>query len=114
MKVWSPGTGLRQVLRRSFGQKDMAAIGAIHHSLGDIDSSAGNIGAVVHVRDFVYWTAVNTHPELEFRIIPKHFADFDRALHRRLRTVEKNQGHSISDRKPNQLSIPFREAELLS
>ena len=67
----------------------MAGISAIEHALSDVNACPGNIDAVVHVRDLVDGTAVNSHPHLNFRLVLERFHNFQRTTHRLLGGFEK-------------------------
>ena len=43
MQVRLPMTVLGEIFRDPFREKNMAGIAAIHHALGHVDSSSGNI-----------------------------------------------------------------------
>jgi hypothetical protein len=65
LQVRPPLAVLLEVLGYTFGKKDVPGIATIHYPLGDVDSAAGQVGPVVNIGDFVYWAAVNPHPQTE-------------------------------------------------
>ena len=46
-EVLRPLAVSREILRRALRDEDVAGIAAIHHALGDVDASAGDIGLLV-------------------------------------------------------------------
>ncbi len=56
---------------------------------------------------------MNSHSELQLRILFQPFADLDRAPHGRFWTIEKNERHPIANGKSNQLPCFFGTADLL-
>src|SRR5260370_42665336 len=59
MQERAPSRILFQVIRDALGKKNVTGISAIHYSLGDIDSSALEVGLLVQVSDLVDRPAVN-------------------------------------------------------
>src|SRR6266478_7622880 len=49
-------------------EKNMSRITAIHHPLGDVDASTGDVGLFVQISDFTDRPAVNTHSDSKFRM----------------------------------------------
>ena len=93
-----------QILGDPFGQEDVAAISAVHHTPGKIDSSPCNVCSIIYVANFIDRAAVNAHPKLQLRILFQLLADLNRTPHGRFGTVEENERHAIARGKPNQLS----------
>jgi hypothetical protein len=48
------------------------------------------------------WSAVDSHPNLQARMLFERAADLHRALHRRFRIGVKDQHHPIASWDPNQ------------
>ena len=74
--------GLTQVMQMSvpmaerfqvFGhvprKKDVPRIATIHHALGNVNSSAGNVRAAAHVDHATDRAAVHAHAQLELRML---------------------------------------------
>jgi hypothetical protein len=87
---------LAQVLRDMRGQKNMTSIAAIHHALRNIDSRAGYVRFLINIRDSVDRTAVNSHPNLDLRMISQCSANLERTANRFLRAPEENKRHPIA------------------
>src|SRR5947209_191575 len=68
VQEWLPVAVMFQVFSHVSGQKNMSGITAIHHSLRDVNSGAGNISLLIQIADFVNGSAVNTHPQPQPRI----------------------------------------------
>ena len=49
------------------GHENVPGVATFDHALGNIDSSAGDINAIVHIRDLIDRTAVNSHADLRSR-----------------------------------------------
>ncbi len=81
----------------------MAGVTAIQHPLGDIHTGAGDIDALIYVRDFVDRSAVHAHAHLHLQMGPQRFGDFQGALGRRLGVITKNQRHAVARREADQL-----------
>ena len=93
-------------------QKDVAGVAAIHHSLGDVDPGAGDIGLLVQIADLVNRTAVHTRADFQFWMTLQCLADFHGAENRRLRAVAKNQRDAVARRQAQKFSFRFRLFEL--
>jgi hypothetical protein len=61
VKIMLPAAILRKIIRHAFGKKDVPGIAAIHYSLRDVNPSAGNVGALVHILDLMHRSTVNAH-----------------------------------------------------
>jgi len=63
-----PMSVLLEIFGHTLRQQDVSGIPAIHYSLGDIDSDAGGVRAVVQIRHRADWPAMHTHAHPQFRI----------------------------------------------
>src|SRR5438045_5660740 len=79
-----------KVFRRVFGEKNVASVSAIHHSLRDVKTSAGEIGSFVYIHHATNWPAVNSHPKLQAGMFLERAANLHRALHWRFRVCVKD------------------------
>src|SRR5690349_9589448 len=102
-----------EVVRYMFGKENVSGIAAIHHPLRDVDSSAGNVRLLVEISDFINGSAMNAHPDFQFRMTLKRLADFQSAEHRRLGAVAKDQSATIARREAEQFAFCFGLFELL-
>ena len=59
----TPSRVLLQIVGDTFRKKNVTSIAAIHHSLRHIDASAGDIGLLVQIGDFVDGAAMNAHAD---------------------------------------------------
>ena len=57
----------------------MAGIAAIHHALSNVDSGSGNVRLLVEIGHFIDRTAVNSHADAKFWMVPQRFGNFDGA-----------------------------------
>jgi hypothetical protein len=57
---------------------------------------------------------VNSHPQLDARMILQRLANLQRTLGRLFRTVEENERHSIAGRHPDEFAPCFRCAKAFS
>src|SRR5438876_5698459 len=92
----------------------MAGVAAIEHALGDVNTCSGNIDAVVHIRDLVDGTTVNSHPYLNLRMVLECLRDFQRTMRRLLETFEEQQRHPIAGWQANEFVFRFGGAETIS
>ena len=69
MQLRLPLPVVLQIVGYMSGEKNVSRISAIHHPLGDINSSAGDICSIVNVSNLVHRSTVNTHPEFHSRTI---------------------------------------------
>src|SRR4030095_7805385 len=60
----SPLVVFFQIFGDVFKEQDVPRVGAIHHSLCDVDSSAREIGPFVYIHNSANGTAVDSHPNL--------------------------------------------------
>ncbi len=56
-------------------------------------------------------TAVNSHPQLDARMLLQGSANLSRAPYRFFRTVEEQQGHPVSRQHSSQFAAGFRNPE---
>ena len=64
MQMGTPLTILFQVVSHMFGQQNVSGIPAIHHSLRQVNSRPGYIGAIIHIGNAAYRTAMDSHAHL--------------------------------------------------
>jgi hypothetical protein len=100
-----------QVFRDVRGQKNMPGIAAIHHSLRNIYSRTGYVCFLVNINDSVDRTAVNSHPQLDARVIMQCPANLERTPGWFFRTVEENERHPITSRHSDEFASCFRGAK---
>ena len=105
---------LAEVLGNMRGEKNMPGIAAIHHSLRHVDSGTGYIHFLINIRDSVDRAAVNSHPQLDTRMILQRSADLERTPGRFFRTVEENERHPIAGWHSDEFASSFRSAESFS
>lgn len=91
----------------------MAGAAAIHHPLREIDSGAGDVGAIVHVLHLLDRTAVNADAQPNFGPILQRRADLQGAFERGFQVIEKDQRHTISRGQTKQFAFRLRGAETL-
>src|ERR1051325_4914751 len=65
------------------------------HALRDVEARAGEIGPFVYIDNAADWSAVDSHAELQARMLLERAADLHRALHSGFRARVKNQRHSV-------------------
>ena len=102
---------LAKILCHVRGQKNMSGIAAIHHSLRNIDPRTGYVRFLINIRDSVDRTAVNSHPQLDVRMILQCSANLERTPGRFFRTVEESKRHPIAGRHPYEFAPRFSSAE---
>src|ERR1700730_14203201 len=98
VKISAPFRVLLQIASDALGEKDVSSIATIHHSLRDVDASAGNVRLCVQVSDFVDGTTVNSDADAKLGMIFECFADFQRAQHWCLRIISENERATITGR----------------
>ena len=59
---------LFQIIGHMLGEQNVSGVAAIHHALRDVDARAGDVGLFVQIGDFIDRAAVNSHPDLKFRM----------------------------------------------
>ncbi len=89
---------LPEIVRHPLRKKNVTGIAAIHHPLRQVDPRAGDVAAPAHIGHFTHRPAVHPHPHRNLRVRLERLRDLERALRRFLRTVPKDQRHSISGR----------------
>src|SRR6202008_2839397 len=100
-----PSPEMFQIISHVFRQQDVPRIAAIHDSLGHVDSGAGDVGAATDIDYFADRPAVNTHPYQNLRVRFEFLPDFERAPRWFLRTIAKDQRHSIASRETNEFFV---------
>src|SRR5207248_2766765 len=86
MQKWSPLLVFFKIFSDMFRQKNVAGVATIHHSLGQVDPSAGHVRPFVHINHTTDRSAVNAHPDLQALIVLERAADLKGALRRFLGT----------------------------
>ena len=98
MQMWPPSSVLLEIFRDSLRQQDMTGITTIHQSLGEINPHPSRIDPVVDVGHRAHWPAVHAHPDRQIAMVSQNAADFHGTLDRLLRTVIKDERHSVAGR----------------
>ena len=80
-------------------QKNMTRITTIHHSLGKIDSSAGNVRSFIDILYVGDRPAVDPHSHAKVRVIFQRLADLQCTADRRLRIIAKNERTTVAGRQ---------------
>ena len=112
VQEWSPTLVFFQVLGDMLGQQNVAGIPAIHHSLRQVDPSAGDVGPFVYIDHAAHRSTVDSHPQMQARLFLEEAADLYRALRRGLRAGVKHQGHAIAGRNLKQASCSIGSSKL--
>ena len=73
----------------------MSGIAAVHQPLRHIDSYSGDVALLVDIGDLIHRPAVDSHPQLQFRVLAQLATDLQRTAHRRIHARKKGQHHSI-------------------
>ena len=107
VEVRLPVPVLGQIVRYMFGQKNMPGIAAIQNPLRDVDSRPCHVCFLVNIGHSINRAAVNSHPQLDVRMLLQRFADLERTSHRFFRAMEEKEGHSVSGRHSNQFPSFF-------
>src|SRR6516165_1142958 len=94
----SPVSIVSQVFREVFGEQNMTGIATTHDPLRHVNSSPGEIGLIVNIRDRIDWAAVNAHAQFELWTALQFLADFERAFNWRFGIVGKDEHHSVAGR----------------
>ena len=63
MQQWAPLLVFFEIFGDMFGEKNVTGVAASHHPLRHVDSSAGNVCALVHVDDPADGSAVHAHSQ---------------------------------------------------
>ena len=72
----SPVSIVFQVFGEMFREENMSGIPAIHDALRHVNSSPGEIGLIVHIRDWIDRATVNAHAYFKFRVALQRLTDF--------------------------------------
>ena len=91
----------------------MTGVAAVHHALGDIDSGARDVGAIIDIQNFINGTAVDSHAQTKFRMSCQFAANFQRAPDRRFRIIKENKRDTVARWQPAQFTGCFGGVELL-
>src|SRR5438093_777592 len=113
VQVTTPVAVLFEILGHMFRDENVTRVTAVHHPLRDVDARAGDVGATTHVHHATDWSAMNSHPQLELRMFLHRAANLQRTLHRRFRSVVKNQRHAVSTGHSNEATVCLRRAEVV-
>jgi hypothetical protein len=89
----------------------MPCIAAIQNPLGDVDPGSSKVCLVVHIGDSVDRATVNSHPNLNVRMISQYSADIQRASHRLFRAAKEEKRHPVSRRHSTEFAACFRRAK---
>jgi hypothetical protein len=79
-----------EVFRNMAGKKNVTCVTAIHHSLRDVNSRAGDIGLLIKIADFIDRTAVNAHAHAQLGMAFQRLRNLHRAQDWRFSTVAKD------------------------
>jgi hypothetical protein len=60
----------------------VTSIAAIQYPLRYVHPRSGDVRFVVHIRHSIDWAAVNSHPQLNVRMILQRFANLECTSHR--------------------------------
>jgi hypothetical protein len=96
MQEWPPLLVFFKIFSDVSRQKNVAGVATIHHSLGQVDPSAGHVRPFVHVHHTTDRPAVNAHPDLQALIVLQRPADLKGRLRRLLGTPIEHQRHAIA------------------
>ena len=101
-----------EILGDMLREENVSGIPAIHHPLRRVKTSTGKIWTIIHVHHSAHWSAVNSHAQLEMRMLLERAADLYRALRGRFRTCVKHQSHPIAGRNLKQAVRSFGALQL--
>ena len=90
----------------------MAGIAAIHHPLSDVDSGSGNVRLLVEIGHLVDRTAVDSHSDAKFRMIPERVGNLNRAKDGHFQ-VAKDERAAVTGRQTEEFSFGFGSAKLV-
>src|SRR5207253_3624510 len=96
----------------TFGKENVPSISAIHHSLRDVNPSAGDIGSAVNINQFVDRAAVDSHPDTQFGLRFQPLAQFQGTSSRGFWTSPKDQCHAVASRQTNELAFRVGDLDL--
>ena len=111
VQIRLPMPVLSKIVGNMFGHENVPCVAAIEHALGDIDSSARDINAIIHVRDLINRTTVNSHPNLKSRRGAQFLCDLQGTAHRLFEVFEKQQRHAIAHGQSDEFIFRFSRAE---
>ena len=113
MQMGLPMLILLQILGDMFRKQNVSGISAVHHPLRHVNSGAGNVRPFVDINDTADRPAVHTHSQWQIGMCFQRAANVQRTFQRRLRTVVKNQRHSVSGRNLDELPLGFRTPKFI-
>src|SRR6266568_7732790 len=96
MQERSPLFEFFEVLGDVLGKENVPGVAAIHHSLSNVKTGAGEIGPFVYIHHPANGTAVDSHPKLWTRMFLERAAELNRALRRRFRTGVEDQRYAVA------------------
>jgi hypothetical protein len=91
-----------------FRQKDVTGIATVHHPLRDVHPSASDVCPIIDIRNLIDRTAVNSHPQLNTRMISQCLAYLQRTARWLFRTTVKQERHPVTGRHSGKLAACFR------
>src|SRR5262252_10730890 len=89
MQVWLPMRIFLQIVSYVLRHQDVSGVAAIHDPLRNIYAGAGHVRFSGCVDDSADWSTVYAHSQLKFQMFLERAAYFQRAFHRRFRTMIK-------------------------
>jgi len=107
VEVRLPVPVLGQIVRYMFGQNNMPGIAALQNPLRDVDSCPCHVCFLVNIGHSIDRAAVNSHPQLDVRMLLQRFADLERTSHWFFRTLEKQERHPVSAWYPDEFARCF-------
>src|SRR2546428_2557099 len=108
-----PVTKLFQVFGNMLGKQNVTGVTTIHHTLRDVNASAGNVGSSAYINDAADGAAVHAHAQAELRMRLRSAADLQRTFHGRFRRVVKHQRHTVAGWNRDQTMSRFGFTKLL-
>jgi hypothetical protein len=112
VEVRLPLIVLFEILGGVLRNQNVAGIAAIHHALSNVDSGSGNVRLLVEIGHFVDRTAVNSHANTKFRMIPERVANLNRAKNWRFQ-VAKDKRAAVTGWQTEELSFGFGSTKLV-
>src|SRR5262245_65361174 len=113
MQVRLPVRVFLEIFRDVLRQQNVSGIAAVHDSLCDIDASASHIRFSCCVDDPTDRSTVYAHPQLQFRILLKCAAYFQRAFCRRFGIIIENERDAVAWLACEQSPRGFRGLEFI-
>src|SRR5215468_1368050 len=92
----------------------MTGVPAIHHSVGYVQTSAGEIGPTGYINDAADRPTVNAHADVQARMLFERATNLECAANRPLRSGVENQRHAVASGDLNQSLQRIRFSKLLS